>query len=196
MALVKFDTSRQFNFLQDLLENAEQILNEYEENKSKLYIYETPGCLGWWVTTPYRFGMSEDSKYLPTTSKILSSIKNLTTVMISDVHSNLPQGIHAEGLPEGVRRFHVPIKFNQNARLNVLENGSWVNYEWSPDSVFEFENFYDRHYISCPEGDNRIVLMVDVFDGVVTEEMMDEIEKWYDAWISSVGYHKVELTSS
>ena len=194
MALVKFNASEQFNFLQDILENSEQILKEYKDNQDKLSINETNQCLGWWVTIPYRFGLTEDSKYLPTLSKSISPIENITTVMISEVHSNLPQGIHAEDLPEGVRRFHVPIKFNQNARLNVLENGSWVNYEWSPDSVFEFENFYDPHYISCPEGDNRIVIMIDVFDGDMTDEKLFELKKWYDTWESLVGYHQVDLT--
>ena len=194
MALVKFNASEQFNFLQDILENSEQILKEYKDNQDKLSINETNQCLGWWVTIPYRFGLTEDSKYLPTLSKSISPIENITTVMISEVHSNLPQGIHAEDLPEGVRRFHVPIKFNQNARLNVLENGSWVNYEWSPDSVFEFENFYDPHYISCPEGDNRIVIMIDVFDGDMTDEKLFELKKWYDTWESLVGYHQADLT--
>ena len=193
MALVKFDaSSEQYKFLQDILENAEQILKEYEENKHKLNIVETDHCLGWWVSVPYRFGISEDSKYTPTLEGILNS-KQLTTVMISDVHSNLPQGIHAEELPEGIRRFHVPIKYNPNARLNVLENGNWESYEWSPDNVFEFENFYDQHFISCPKGGNRIVIMVDIFDKMVSPKILSEAEQWYTNWEQAVKYHKVNI---
>ena len=194
MALVKFDaSSEQYKFLQGILDNSEQILKEYNRNKHNLNIMETNHCLGWWITMPYRFGFEEESKQLPTLSDILTPIKNLTTVMISDVNSNLPQGIHVEDLPKSVRRFHIPIKHNPNARLNVLEDNVWNAYEWNENDVFEFTNFYDPHYISCPgNAGNRIVVMVDLFEGDITDKQLNDIKQWYDNWETSVNYHQVK----
>ena len=196
MPLIKIDRFDTFKyFLQEIIINKEKILEEYNTNKSKFHIYETKNCLGWWITIPYRFGFVEGSKYLPTLSKIISSVENvMTTVMISDVKSNLPQGVHAEDIPNGIRRFHIPIKHNPNAKLNVFENNNWNSYEWEENSAFEFINYQDQHYISC-DGNygNRIIVMVDIFDYNINDNQLASVKKWYDEWEKTAEFYKVDL---
>ena len=196
MPLVKFDTSpEQYNFLQELLDNAEQIVEEYDDNKHKLKVHETPNCVGWHQTSPYRFGFGGGYEHLPILSKIISSAlpkASILVVMISEVVSNLPQGVHQEEIPHGVRRFHIPIKYNPNARLNVLEYSKWNQYEWDDHNVFEFLNFNDPHYISCPGNDgNRIVLLIDVCDKNLSNQQLIEIKKWYDKFIIDARFYDV-----
>lgn len=196
MPLFPIDTSSpEKTFLQDILDNSEQILKEYDDNKKDLYIYESGGCIGWWVTLAYRFGLIENSKYLPSLINILNSSKDEThvlMVMISDVISNVPQTPHTEELPDGITRYHVPVKYNPNARLNVLTEGIYKPYKWGKNNVFEFDEAHIPHYISCVGDDgNRIVIMVDIFEGSLSDKKLKEITQWYDEWEGSVNYHKV-----
>ena len=196
MPLFQIDTTKPSKkFLQDILDNSDQILNEYNENKKDLYIYESAGCIGWWVTIPYRFGFTENSKYLPTISNILKTTlesTTLLTVMISDVIPDVPQAVHTEELPEGISRYHIPIKFNPNARLNILTDGEFKAYEWSDHNVFEFDEPEIPHYISCPGGGNRVVVMVDLFEGNIKDKQLNYIKQWYDNWEGGNNYHQVK----
>ncbi len=197
MPLFPIDTTQPSKkFLQDILDNSSQVLKEYDNNKKDLYIYESAGCIGWWITIPYRFGLTENSKHLPSLIDILNTTKdktNLLMVMISDVTPGIPQSPHTEELPEGISRYHIPIKYNPTARLNVLTNGEYKAYEWTDHNVFEFDEAGNPHYITCPGGDNRIVIMVDLFDGDITEQQLKDIEQWYVDWEDSVPYHQVKM---
>jgi len=198
MSLIKLDTSKPENkFLQPFIENSEKILKEYEDNKSNLTIYESGYCIGWWLVLPYRQGEVEESKYFPTLKSIIDDLpEDITPVnfYISDVIPNLPQAPHNEDLPKGIQRYHIPLKHNPNARLNVLKDDCWFQYQWEEKSVFQFLDFENIHYISSDGGgENRIVIMLDVFKGDVTEQQLADAKQWYDNWESVGNFHTVDV---
>jgi hypothetical protein len=162
------------SYLNELVALAPVILSEYLATLETTIPSKPVTIEGWRLTEVLRNrSLLPNANQIPT---LKTFIENLPTdvypimTTISSVRGTelTDEMIHSEAYPENMHRYHIPLHACDNAVIHIEEDNTvWTDYTWEDGFAYEFENPQNNHYLSHNDTvDDRIIIILDVFEGV------------------------------
>jgi len=169
------------------------ILSVYESNKEVLHSLKGP-----WTFVPLwdvLKVMPDQISHFKSINENISQVGNNTLMAVGLSSILREDGVspHADNHPKDGRfkRFHLALQLTPTSKIHVTDdNGNSDVYEWELGKWMEFDGVKYQHYPENLDDTPRIVLIIDVFVGDVSDEdLLDyyiEIEKL--GWINKLDF--------
>ena len=162
------------SYLNELVALAPVILNEYIATLETTTPSKPVTIDGWRLTEVLRNrSLLSNANQIPTLKTFIEGLPaDVYPIMatISSVRGTelTDETMHSEAYPETMHRYHIPLHACVNAVIHIEEDDTgWQDYTWEDGFAYEFENPQNNHYLSHNDTvDDRIIIILDVFEGV------------------------------
>jgi hypothetical protein len=171
--------SNRDTFFKETSERYTELLEEHNNS-----IIEVMGYPWGFVPIYNILGLAEDNvSSFKSISENINSITDYTVISmgISIIESGNTPAPHYDLHPTNTnfKRYHLPLQITDTAFLYVEEGEEWKKYPWKLGKWMQFTGINHLHYPLNEDenGESRIVLLMDVFDGEVSDE---DVYEYYE----------------